>query len=104
MLEGLKPFYNSILRPAARFLCNTGIQPNHITLLGLALFGAAGWFCSTGEWKTALILVIFGALMDGLDGVLARNQTKKPFSVRLSVPLRQAYRNGSAYGNSVLFS
>ena len=41
MLEGLKPFYNSILRPVARFLCNTGIQPNHITLLGLALFGAA---------------------------------------------------------------
>lgn len=77
MLEGLKPFYNSILRPAARFLCNTGIQPNHITLLGLALFGAAGWFCSTGEWKTALILVIFGALMDGLDGVLARESNKK---------------------------
>ncbi len=77
MLEGLKPFYNNVLRPAARFLCNTGIQPNHITLLGLALFTAAGWFCSTGQWTTALILVVFGALMDGLDGVLARESDKK---------------------------
>lgn len=76
MLEGLKPLYNRILRPVARFLCNTGIRPNHITLLGLALFAAAGWFCSTGEWTTALILVILGALMDGLDGVLARESDK----------------------------
>ncbi len=76
MLEGLKPLYNRILRPVARFLCNTGIRPNHITLLGLALFAAAGWFCCTGEWTTALILVILGALMDGLDGVLARESDK----------------------------
>lgn len=77
MLEGLKPLYNNILRPAARFLCKTGIHPNHITLFGLILFAAAGWFSSYGNWNTALILVIFGALMDGLDGVLARESGKK---------------------------
>lgn len=77
MIEGLKPFYNNILRPIARFLQKTGIQPNHITLTGLAFFAIAGWFSSNGKWITALILVIIGALMDGLDGVLARESGKK---------------------------
>lgn len=76
MLEGLKPFYNNVLRPAARILRKTGIQPNHITLLGLLFFALAGWFCSTGKWLNALTFVIIGALMDGLDGLLARESGK----------------------------
>lgn len=77
MIEGLKPLYNNTLRPLARLLGKLGIQPNHITLAGLLFFVIAAWFCSTGEWINALFLVIAGALMDGLDGVLARESGKK---------------------------
>lgn len=77
MIEGLKPFYNSVLRPFARFMNKAGIHPNHITLSGVALFIGAGWFASRGEWLIALLLVISGSLLDGLDGVLARESGKK---------------------------
>ena len=76
MLEPLKPFYNSTLRPAARLALRAGIHPNHVTILGLLLFIAAGYFCAVSRWYTALILVISGSLMDGLDGVLARESGK----------------------------
>lgn len=77
MIESLKPFYNKVLRPFALFLGKLGIHPNHITITGLLLFTIAAWLCSTGSWKTALILVICGSLFDGLDGVLARETGKK---------------------------
>ncbi|NLD99492.1 MAG: CDP-alcohol phosphatidyltransferase family protein [Fibrobacter sp.] len=77
MLEGLRPLYNKSLRPFARFLSQIGIHPNHITILGLLFFIAAGWYSSLGKWYLALLVVIIGALMDGLDGVLARESGKK---------------------------
>lgn len=77
MIESLKPFYNKVLRPFALMLGKLGIHPNHITIAGLLLFAIAAWLCSTGSWKTALILVICGSLFDGLDGVLARETGKK---------------------------
>jgi CDP-diacylglycerol--glycerol-3-phosphate 3-phosphatidyltransferase len=77
MLEGLKPLYNSVLRPFARFLMRFGIHPNHITIFGLILFMTAGYLSGIGRWYSALIFVILGATMDGLDGVLARESGKK---------------------------
>ena len=77
MLEGLKPFYNGLLRPFARFLSRLGVYPNHLTLLGLCLFVTAGWMSGRGKWVWALFMVIAGSLMDGLDGVVARESGKK---------------------------
>jgi CDP-diacylglycerol--glycerol-3-phosphate 3-phosphatidyltransferase len=77
MLEGLKPFYNATLRPVARAFDKAGIHPNHITVAGVFLFMAAGYFAAVDKWITALWLVITGALFDGLDGVLARESGKK---------------------------
>lgn len=77
MLEPLKPFYNAVLRPVAKQLLRIGIHPNHITLLGLLLFILGGYFSAVTQWKYALFAVIAGALMDGLDGVLARESGKK---------------------------
>jgi CDP-diacylglycerol--glycerol-3-phosphate 3-phosphatidyltransferase len=77
MLEPLKPLYNKTLRPVARICLRRGIHPNHITILGLLFFIAAGILCGRNSWLKALILVIIGSLMDGLDGVLAREGGKK---------------------------
>jgi len=77
MLEGLKPFYNHLLKPCTRSLDRLGIRPNHITILGLFLFTAAGVVTAMGHWYYALILVVAGAVMDGLDGVLAREAGRK---------------------------
>ena len=77
MLENLKPLYNATLRPLARSFDSLGIHPNHLTLSGLLFFVIAGYFSAVNQWLWALLLVIAGALFDGLDGVLARESGKK---------------------------
>jgi CDP-diacylglycerol--glycerol-3-phosphate 3-phosphatidyltransferase len=54
-----------------------GVHPNHLTIFGLILFIAAGYLSGVGRWYSALLFVICGAIMDGLDGVLARESGKK---------------------------
>ena len=77
MIEGLKPFFNSLLRPLVRPAVALGIRPNHITIAGLALSGIAAWLVCTGRWSTACIVAAAGSLLDGLDGVLARESHQK---------------------------
>jgi CDP-diacylglycerol--glycerol-3-phosphate 3-phosphatidyltransferase len=77
MLESLKPAYNNLLRPLIRPLVAVGLHPNHLTLAGLALFGLAAWFIFKGLWMLALVLGIVGSLLDGLDGLVARETDKK---------------------------
>lgn len=76
MLEPLKPFYNSTLRPAALLALRIGIHPNHVTIFGCMLFVAAALLAAVSRWYSALLTVILGSLMDGLDGVLARESGK----------------------------
>jgi CDP-diacylglycerol---glycerol-3-phosphate 3-phosphatidyltransferase len=76
MLEPLKPLYNASLRPAARWCARIGIHPNHVTIVGLLFFIAAGIICAIKSWHYALLLVVAGSLFDGLDGVLARESGK----------------------------
>jgi CDP-diacylglycerol--glycerol-3-phosphate 3-phosphatidyltransferase len=54
-----------------------GLHPNHVTLIGTALFGVAAWFVSDSKWLYAVIAGFIGSLMDGVDGVLARETGKK---------------------------
>jgi len=77
MLEGLKPLYNATLKPAALACNKAGIHPNHITIAGVFLFVAAGYFAAVDKWIIAVWLVVAGGLFDGLDGVLARESGKK---------------------------
>ncbi len=76
MIENLKPFYNRILRPFAHLFLRIGLHPNHVTVAGLIMFITAGYLGACGSWHKALVLVIIGALMDGLDGLLARESGK----------------------------
>ncbi len=77
MIENLKPFYNAALRPIAAFLARVNVHPNAITLAGVALSMAAAYFCATGRWPAAALLVFVGSCMDGLDGLVARQTGKK---------------------------
>lgn len=72
MIERLKPLYNAGLKPFARLLARIGIHPDILTAIGLILFGFGGWLTVLGYWRSALIVLVIGSLMDGLDGVLAR--------------------------------
>jgi len=77
MIEGLKPFYTTLLRPLIGFFKFCHIHPNHLTVAGVFIFAAAGYFTAQGNWYIAAALVTFGAFADGWDGLLARetNQT-----------------------------
>lgn len=72
MIEGLKPIYNKVLKP----LANCGLHPNTVTTIGLLFFIVASAITAIGYWKTGLILGTTGAIMDGLDGVIARETGK----------------------------
>jgi CDP-diacylglycerol---glycerol-3-phosphate 3-phosphatidyltransferase len=77
MLESLKPFYERILRPAIRMFQAAGITPNHLTMLGVVVFGVVGWLCAIGQWYWAAGVVVLGAFLDGWDGLLARETGQK---------------------------
>ena len=77
MIERLKPLYNAGLRPLARLLARIGIHPDVLTAIGLILFGFGGWLTVLGYWRGALIALVIGSLMDGLDGVLARETDRR---------------------------
>jgi phosphatidylglycerophosphate synthase len=72
MIENLKPLYNAILAPVARVCSRLHIHPNVITITGLVLSVVAGYFCATGRWPAAALIVFLGSCMDGLDGLVAR--------------------------------
>lgn len=76
MIEGLKPLYNKTLKP----LAHCGLSPNTVTTLGLLMFAVASLITAIGYWKEGLIIGTLGAIMDGLDGVIARETGKSsPF-------------------------
>lgn len=77
MIEGLRPFFNSMLRPLVHPVVKIGIRPNHLTAAGLALFCVASLSVYKGLWATACIISIAGSLFDGFDGVVARESNQK---------------------------
>jgi phosphatidylglycerophosphate synthase len=77
MLERFKPLYNAVLRPVTRVLAHAGVHPNVLTVGGVIMFGIGGWLTMRGNWRLALFVGAFGAIMDGMDGVLARETGQK---------------------------
>lgn len=77
MIEVLKPFYTTLLMPAARIFTKAKISPNAITLVGLCLSGIAGLFAATGKWRVTAVFIVLGSCMDGLDGLVARQYNKQ---------------------------
>lgn len=77
MLENLKPFYSTLLKPLACILIKIKVSPNVITITGVCLSPVAAWFIFTGHWIIAALVIGTGGCLDGLDGLVARTTGKK---------------------------
>jgi CDP-diacylglycerol---glycerol-3-phosphate 3-phosphatidyltransferase len=60
------------VKPIGNGLRRTGLTPDHLTVLGLALGIAAAFAIGSGRLRLGLVLVILAALPDLLDGALAK--------------------------------
>ena len=60
------------VRPVGESLRRTGLSPDHFTVRGLCVAGAAAVAIGTGKMQLGLLLVICSALPDLLDGALAK--------------------------------
>ena len=60
------------VRPVGESLRRTGLSPDHFTVLGLCVAGAAAVAIGAGKKQLGLLLVICSALPDLLDGALAK--------------------------------
>ena len=66
--ENVKGYLEAIVGPLAR----AGVTPNQITVLGLLISLAGAYLFYRGEQVIAALVLLFGSLIDALDGTLAR--------------------------------
>ena len=60
------------------------LMPNLVTILGLCAGLTSIRFALTGQWEVAAALIIFAAVLDGLDGLIARKlNAASPFGAEL---------------------
>jgi len=60
------------VRPAGRALRRTGLSPDHLTALGIALAFPAAWAIAAGHLILGMLVLIGSALPDLFDGSLAK--------------------------------
>jgi CDP-diacylglycerol--glycerol-3-phosphate 3-phosphatidyltransferase len=65
-----------LLQPAVAALVAARIPPNAVTISGLVLGLATGFFLSQGQFLVAGILLLLAGLADTLDGELARKSNR----------------------------
>ncbi len=68
----LRQTVNKILNPIGLKIAQTGLKPNHITLIGFILGIPIAYFYATQQPLLALITIIASGIMDALDGAVAR--------------------------------
>jgi CDP-diacylglycerol--glycerol-3-phosphate 3-phosphatidyltransferase len=76
MIEGLKPAYNTALRPMARLFIAWGIHPNYITASSLVFCALSALETARSHWIIALLWGCAGSFIDGFDGLVARESGK----------------------------
>lgn len=70
--EFLRVHFQHLLDPAGEFLNRIGIQPNTMTLLGLAGNLVAAVLLAQGDFRWGGLIVLLVGPIDALDGVMAR--------------------------------
>ena len=75
----LNKYTSSHLNRIANTLYERGVEPNWVTLLGLALAFLCFVALSYGLFYLGLILILINRFLDGLDGSLARLGTPRKF-------------------------
>ena len=74
--SNLKEKSDKALKPLAKSLARTGITPNMLTLIGLAIMIIACYFLYIGEFIIGAVIILASGFVDMLDGLVARH-TKK---------------------------
>ncbi len=72
MLNKYRPVFKGYLEAIVRPLAKIGLTPNQLTLIGMLISLLAAYFFTMGEQRLAALTLIFGSLIDALDGTLAR--------------------------------
>jgi CDP-diacylglycerol--glycerol-3-phosphate 3-phosphatidyltransferase len=77
--EHVRQWSRGIVNPMARFIGWTGVSPNVITLVGFGLTAGVALLLARGYVQLAGFLLIPAAILDAIDGTLARmfNQTTR---------------------------
>lgn len=73
-LEILRPHMKDIMAPFISAARRAGLSPNTLTVGAFLVAGAAGLAYFYGNVLAGTVLVALNAIMDGLDGALARAQ------------------------------
>ena len=77
--RALNRYTSGYLNRIANILYEKGVDPNWVTLLGLALAFLCFVALSYGLFYLGLILILINRFLDGLDGSLARLGTPRKF-------------------------
>jgi CDP-diacylglycerol--glycerol-3-phosphate 3-phosphatidyltransferase len=72
LIDIRKDLAHRITDPIVRILSRSGITPNALTFINLALNIVAAYFIATGHFLLGGVLVLVAGLFDLLDGALAR--------------------------------
>jgi len=70
----MRDTFKVVLDPVAGFLLKIGLTPNSVTLFGLLLTAAAGVFAGFGKFFISGLILLMGAPLDAVDGVMARKR------------------------------
>jgi len=76
MKESHKNFGRKLLSPLTSLIIALKITPNMLTIGSLPMSILAGYFLYQGQWWLAIIFLIIVALLDTLDGEVARKTEK----------------------------
>jgi CDP-diacylglycerol--glycerol-3-phosphate 3-phosphatidyltransferase len=88
MTDGWKDRARSLFVPLARTLAKRGVQPDHLTYLGLGLSLLAALLLGRGDLLSAALVIGLAGLCDILDGDVARETGKvTPFGAFLDSTL-----------------
>ncbi|NJE26906.1 CDP-alcohol phosphatidyltransferase family protein [Thermococcus sp. MV5] len=66
--SSVKAYLEIIVKPLAKL----GVTPNQLTFIGLAISLLSAYFFAQGFQRNAALMLLFGSLIDALDGTLAR--------------------------------
>lgn len=68
----VRPHVTRFIQPLGRGLARMGLSPSAVSFLGLAVSVAGAATVASGRLRVGGIVVLVGALLDGLDGAVAR--------------------------------
>ena len=68
----IRPRVTRFLEPIGKALARVGMTPTAMTVLGLVVVIVGSVAIAVGFLRTGALIVLFGSLLDGLDGAVAR--------------------------------